>query len=97
MAGFCEHGNETSGSIKKARYFLTGGVTISFSNNVLHHGMSERASKQASKQTSKETSKEGRKEGRKEYPRAAKMREQVLSFSTVKRRNLKYASFTYTC
>jgi hypothetical protein len=24
MAGFCEHGNEPSGSIKKAGYFLTG-------------------------------------------------------------------------
>jgi hypothetical protein len=23
-AGFCEHGNEPSGSIKKAGYFLTG-------------------------------------------------------------------------
>jgi hypothetical protein len=24
MEGFCEHGNEPSGSIKKAGYFLTG-------------------------------------------------------------------------
>jgi hypothetical protein len=40
VAGFCEHGNEASDSIKK-EYFLTGRVTISFSNNVLHHGVSE--------------------------------------------------------
>jgi hypothetical protein len=33
MAGFCEHGNETWGSIKKSE--------ISFSNNVPHHGVSE--------------------------------------------------------
>jgi hypothetical protein len=39
--GFCEHGNEPSGSIKKAGYFLTGRVTVSFSNNILHHGVSE--------------------------------------------------------
>jgi hypothetical protein len=38
-AGFCENGNEPSGSIKKAGYFLTSRVTISFSNNVLHHGV----------------------------------------------------------
>jgi hypothetical protein len=41
MADFCEHGNEPSGSIKKAGYFLTSSVTISFSNNVLHHGISK--------------------------------------------------------
>jgi hypothetical protein len=29
----CEHGDETSGSIKKAGYFLTSWVTISFSNS----------------------------------------------------------------
>jgi hypothetical protein len=41
MAVFCEHGNEPSDSTKKAEYFLTGSVTISFSNNVLHHGVSK--------------------------------------------------------
>jgi hypothetical protein len=41
MAGFCEHGNEPLGSIKKVGYFLAGSVTISFSNNILHHGVSE--------------------------------------------------------
>jgi hypothetical protein len=41
MADFCERGNEPSGSIKKAGYFLTVLVTISFSNNDLHHGVSE--------------------------------------------------------
>jgi hypothetical protein len=40
MVGFCEHSNEPSGSIKKAGYFLKSWVTISFSNNVLHHGAS---------------------------------------------------------
>jgi len=40
MAGFCERGNEPSGSIKKAGFFLTSWVTISFSNNILHHGVS---------------------------------------------------------
>jgi len=39
VAGFFEHGNETSGSLKKAGYFLTGWVTIGFSSNVLHHGI----------------------------------------------------------
>jgi hypothetical protein len=38
VAGLCEHGNEPSGSIKKAGYCLTSRVTISFSNNILHHG-----------------------------------------------------------
>jgi hypothetical protein len=41
MEGFCENGSEPSGSIEKAGYFLTGWVTISFSNNVLHHGVSK--------------------------------------------------------
>jgi hypothetical protein len=36
-----EHGDETSGSIKKAGYFLTSWVTISFTNNVLHRGVSK--------------------------------------------------------
>jgi hypothetical protein len=38
MAGFCELGNEPSCSLKKG-YFLTSWVAISFSNNVLHHGI----------------------------------------------------------
>jgi hypothetical protein len=41
VAGFCEHGDEPSGSIKKAGYFFDKLVTISYSNNILHHGMSE--------------------------------------------------------
>jgi hypothetical protein len=39
MAGFCEHGNEPSGSIKKAGYCLKGCVSNDFSKNVLHHGL----------------------------------------------------------
>jgi hypothetical protein len=35
MAGFCEHGDELSGSIKKAGYCLT-----SFAKYILHHGVS---------------------------------------------------------
>jgi hypothetical protein len=41
VAGFCEHGDEPSGSIKKAVYFLINWVTISFSNSILRHGVSE--------------------------------------------------------
>jgi hypothetical protein len=41
VAGFGKHGSKPSGSVKKAGYFLTSCVTISFSNNVLHHGVSE--------------------------------------------------------
>jgi hypothetical protein len=41
MVRFCKHGDETSGSIKKAGYFLISLVTIRFSNNILHHGVSE--------------------------------------------------------
>jgi hypothetical protein len=37
VAGFCEHGNESSGPIKKAGYCLKSCVTISFSINILHH------------------------------------------------------------
>jgi hypothetical protein len=48
VAGFCEHGNETSGSIMKVGYSLTSWVTINFSNNMLHHGVSKQASMQAS-------------------------------------------------
>jgi hypothetical protein len=40
VAGFCEHGNEPSGSIKKAGYFLISSVTIGFYNDILHHGVS---------------------------------------------------------
>jgi hypothetical protein len=40
VAGFCEHGDETSGSIKNG-YFSISLVTVSFSNNILHHGVSE--------------------------------------------------------
>jgi hypothetical protein len=35
--GFFEHGDEPSGSIKKAGYCLTSLVTISFSENLLFH------------------------------------------------------------
>jgi hypothetical protein len=41
VVGFCEHGDELSVSITKTGYFLTSRVTISFSNNILHHGVSE--------------------------------------------------------
>jgi hypothetical protein len=41
MAGFCEHCDEPSGYIKKAGYFLASWVTIGFSNNVLHYGVSK--------------------------------------------------------
>jgi hypothetical protein len=40
VAGFCKHGNEPSGSIKKASCYLIGRVTISFSKNILYHGVS---------------------------------------------------------
>jgi hypothetical protein len=38
VAGFCERGDEPSDSIKKG-YFLIRCVTISFANNILHHGV----------------------------------------------------------
>jgi hypothetical protein len=41
VAGVCEDGNEPSCSIKKAGYFLISWVTISFSSNILHHGVSK--------------------------------------------------------
>jgi len=41
VVGFYEHDNEPSASIKKAAYFLTRWVTIGFSNDVLHHGVSK--------------------------------------------------------
>jgi hypothetical protein len=37
--GFSEHSNEPFGSIKEAGYCLAGFVTISFSKNILHHGV----------------------------------------------------------
>jgi hypothetical protein len=39
MAGLCEHGNEPSGSIKKAGSFDK--PSDSFPSNVLHHGVSK--------------------------------------------------------
>jgi hypothetical protein len=39
----------TFGFHKKAGYFLTSWVTISFSNNILHHGVSEWVSEWVSK------------------------------------------------
>jgi putative transposon-encoded protein len=41
VAGICEHGDGPSVSIKKQDIFLTSCVTVSFSKNVLHHGMSK--------------------------------------------------------
>jgi hypothetical protein len=41
MASFCEHGNKPSCSIKKARHCLTSGVTMNFSKNILHHGVTQ--------------------------------------------------------
>jgi hypothetical protein len=40
VAGFCEHGDERSDSIRKG-LFLINLVTISFSNNILHYGVSK--------------------------------------------------------
>jgi len=42
VAGFCEHGNEPLGSIKKVGCYLTSWVTISFPKNILHHGVSNK-------------------------------------------------------
>jgi hypothetical protein len=39
VAGFFEHGNEPSGSIRKDIFDKL--MTTSFSNNILHHGVSE--------------------------------------------------------
>jgi hypothetical protein len=41
VAGLCEYGNEPSRSIKKAGYCLTRWETISFSKNILYHGVSK--------------------------------------------------------
>jgi hypothetical protein len=38
---FFEHDNVPSGSVKKAGYSLTSRVTISFSNNILHHRLNK--------------------------------------------------------
>jgi len=35
VAGFCEHGSETTDSIKKGGYCLRGWVAVSFSRNIL--------------------------------------------------------------
>jgi hypothetical protein len=40
VAGFCEHSNECLGSMKNADYSLTSCVTINFSKNIVHHGVS---------------------------------------------------------
>jgi hypothetical protein len=40
-SGFSEHGDEHSGSIKKEGYFWISRVTIGFSNNILHNGVSK--------------------------------------------------------
>jgi hypothetical protein len=42
VVGFCEHGNEPSSYIKKAGYCLTSRMTISFSKNILHHGVNKK-------------------------------------------------------
>jgi hypothetical protein len=39
VAGFCEHGNEPLGSIR--RWDIFDKLSNSFSNNILHHGVSE--------------------------------------------------------
>jgi hypothetical protein len=39
--GICEHGNVPSGSTQKVGYSLTSCVTIYFSKNILHHGVSK--------------------------------------------------------
>jgi hypothetical protein len=38
VEGLCEHGNEPSGSIRKQDIFDK--LIVSFSNNILHHGVS---------------------------------------------------------
>jgi hypothetical protein len=39
VAGFCEHGNEPSAFIRKQDFFFDK-LSDSFSNNILHHGVS---------------------------------------------------------
>jgi hypothetical protein len=38
VAGFCEHDNEPSGSIKKTGYSLASWVTNDFSKSIMNHG-----------------------------------------------------------
>jgi hypothetical protein len=40
VVGFCEHGNEPSFYIKKVAYSSTSWVTVNFSKNIQHHGVS---------------------------------------------------------
>jgi hypothetical protein len=40
LAGFCEHGNEPLGSIRKQDIFF-GKLSDNFSNNILHNGESK--------------------------------------------------------
>jgi hypothetical protein len=46
VAGFGEHDDEPSGSIKKTGFFFDKPSDISFSNNILHYGVSKQASSQ---------------------------------------------------
>jgi hypothetical protein len=41
VAGFCEHGDEPSGSVKKTGFFdeLSDNQLFFFSNNILHHAV----------------------------------------------------------
>jgi hypothetical protein len=39
VADFCENDNKPSAYIKKAGHCLTSRMTISFSKNILHHGV----------------------------------------------------------
>jgi hypothetical protein len=41
IGGICDHGNEPSVSIKKTGFCLTSRVTVRFSKNILHHGVSK--------------------------------------------------------
>jgi len=41
VVGLCEHVNEPSDFIRRTGYCLTSCVTISFSKNILHHGVSK--------------------------------------------------------
>jgi len=48
VVGFCECDNEPSGSVKKVGLFFNM-LSISFSKNILHHGVSKQTNKQARK------------------------------------------------
>jgi hypothetical protein len=41
MSSFCEHGDEPSVSLKEVGYFFENLSDCSFSNNVLHYGVSK--------------------------------------------------------